>query len=214
MDKQLELALGSELVWLPEKGWGYFPVDPLAYDEEYFRHYEGLEGTAVCNALNRARVDLVDKYTPGPVLDIGVGAGTFIKTRGASTYGYDINPVGIKWLKERGLYRNPFELGDRAVHAMTFWDSMEHMLDPTVLLSKVRRWAFVSMPIYRGAEHLLRSKHFKKREHYYYFTEEGMIAWMRGHGFACLEANQMEVECGREDVGTFVFERNGPANPS
>jgi hypothetical protein len=65
----------------------------------------------------------------------------------------------------------------------------------------------VSCPIYENSEHILRSKHFRKDEHCWYWTEQGLITFMRHYGFEVVESNRMESDIGREDIGTFVFKR-------
>jgi hypothetical protein len=55
--------------------------------------------------------------------------------------------------------------------------------------------------------HIAQSRHFKPGEHYWYFTTAGLIAWFWKLGFTCREANSMETMAGREDIGTFVFQR-------
>ena len=207
MDGQFEIGMDVGLIWLPEKGWGYCASKGFDYDSNYFEHYADLEGTEISDRLNAVRVELVNRYTKGMVLDVGIGAGTFIKSRNGNTFGYDINPVGIDWLRRQGLFLDPYECDLRAIPAVTFWDSLEH-IDPHDILNHIQHLAFISMPIYRDLEHLLSSKHFKKNEHCYYFTSDGLILWMRGYGFKCEEFNTSEVKCGREDIGAFVFSRS------
>ncbi len=52
---------------------------------------------------------------------------------------------------------------------------------------------------------------FKPGEHIYYFTRAGLVRWMEAHGFKLLEHNDVEVECGREAIGSFAFVRALPA---
>ncbi len=178
------------------------------YDDQYYQHYEDLEGTEVCDQLNKVRLELVDTFIQDlPLLDMGIGAGTFIKERGGYTYGYDVNPRGIAWLQKCQLLLDPYTKEDRFIHAMSFWDVLEHLPHADEVLRKIERFAFVSMPIYDDLDHVLRSKHFKKGEHCLYFTKLGLINWMAEHGFTCRLSNTSEVDCGREDIGSFVFER-------
>jgi hypothetical protein len=192
----------SELIWLPEQGIGYFPVTESPYDAEYFERIQKNSGTNIGLALNAARVKLVNEYTRGEVLDIGIGSGAFL-ARKNPTFGYDINPVAVEWLRKHRLYREPWAGAD----SMTFWDSLEHIHDPTEYLMGCREYAFVSCPIYQNAEHILRSKHFRKDEHCWYWTEEGICRFMAYFSFELVEYNDMETQIGREDIGTFVFKR-------
>lgn len=186
---------------------GFYPVDPGGvYDDAYFEEYVRRAGTPVGLALNEARVALVRKWAgDGSVVDVGVGAGAFILAHGPRTRGYDVNPRAIRWLLDCGLWWDPYQADpDNA----TFWDSLEHIERPEALLARVRFHAFVSIPIFEGPDHAARSKHFKPREHYWYFTRNGFVRFMESCGFCLLEENRMETELGREDIGTFAFRRS------
>lgn len=90
---------------------------------------------------------------------------------------------------------------------MSFWDSLEHIHNPTDLLDCIENYAFISTPIYKDKEHILRSKHFRPDEHCWYFTKDGIINFMSNFGFYCIEYSNIETEIGREDIGSFVFKR-------
>jgi hypothetical protein len=160
-----------------------------------------MSDTDIGERLNQARIELVNKYTDGLVLDIGIGSGAFLQR--LNTYGFDINPKAIEYLIQNKLYRHPFKGG----HGITFWDSLEHIHDPTMIIQGAKEYIFVSMPIYDDSNHILRSKHFRKDEHCWYFTMNGLIMFMQYYGFQCIEINNMETEIGREDIKTFVFKR-------
>lgn len=196
---------GRDLIWFPEHGVGYYPVTDTPYDEAYFDKYASYEDSDIGRALNAARVALVNKYTRGDVIDVGIGCGSFIKARGADTYGVDINPAGVRWLNDRGLYRSLYD----GVENATFWDSLEHIHNAEAAVLSVKSHVFVSIPVFDSGDHVLRSKHYRKDEHCWYFTEWGFIAWMEGLGFCMLERNRMESDLGRDEITTFVFKRNG-----
>lgn len=192
-------------MWLPEVGIGYYPVKPqdMPYDAEYFAKYRRQADTPIGHALTQARIDLVARHYDGEILDVGIGCGQFVESR-LFTVGYDVNPAGIQWLRERGWYRDLYA-GNYV--ACTFWDSLEHIQDPAEAIGHVRQWAFVSLPIYDGAEHVLRSKHFRKDEHLWYHTDDGLRWWFAQQGFECVEANDMETQIGREGIGSYAFRR-------
>lgn len=192
----------NELQWLPEIGIGYYPVKDAPYDEYYFQKYIIMAETEIGLKLNQARIDLVNKYTKLDVLDIGIGSGAFVEGRN-NTYGYDINPAATKWLIERNWYRHPF----KGANSLTFWDSLEHIHDPRLHLSGAKEYVFISCPIYQDAEHIKRSKHFRKDEHCWYWTKDGLCTFMDAFGFELVEYNDMESKIGREDIGTFVFKK-------
>lgn len=201
MDLFNELAK-DQLAWLEESGIGYYPVVANPYNEDYFNAYNALKETPIGLALNKARLDLVNRYLDGSVLDIGIGNGAFVEGR-ENTYGFDINPVAVKWLIDNDKYRHPF----RGADALTFWDSLEHIHNPTLMLQGAKEFVFVSCPIYNDVTHVLTSKHFKPDEHCWYWTVTGLSKFMLAFGFEVQEINWMETEIGREDIGTFVFKR-------
>lgn len=199
----------ERLIWIQALGVGYFPVEVLegTYDQAYFDRYAAQADGQIGKALNGARCEVVSRHWGGGVLDVGIGSGAFLMARRAegieTDKGADINPAGLDWLRERGM------LSDLAAgcEAATFWDSLEHMERPDKALDRVSRIAFVSLPIFRDAAHVLRSKHFRPDEHFWYWTRAGFIAFADRCGFDVIEHNTMESLAGREDIETFVLER-------
>jgi hypothetical protein len=57
--------------------------------------------------LNAARSQLSPPPS-GKVLDVGIGSGQFVETR-PDTWGYDVNPEGIAWLKAGGRWANLYD---------------------------------------------------------------------------------------------------------
>jgi hypothetical protein len=194
------------LTWLPEHGMGRLRVDDAPYDVAYFRKYQSYAKTAMGAALTEARVSLVNRYTDEHVIDVGVGSGAFVQARGGWTWGYDVNPEGVRWLQEHARWRDPYEGGPH--NALCFWDVLEHIAEPARILSNVRRYVFVSLPIVPGdGPPHPEWKHFRRDEHCWYWTRHGFETWMGAHGFAKRLYSDMETLLGREDIGTFVFER-------
>jgi len=211
-----QLMLRSTLVTLPEWGIAYYhPRMPLekVYGREYYEEYKNRSLTKIGEALNSARVELVEKYRVGPhtLIDVGVGAGNFVSAY--ACWGYDINPHAVSMLRAKNRYVEPQSVvGDLS---LTFWDSLEHIPDPKPILDKITHYAFVSTPIYPDLHTLKNSKHYKPIEHCWYFTHEGIIQFMRAHGLIYIEHNQMETDIGRESIGTYVFGRPSvTTNPS
>lgn len=209
MNEYVEKLINKGLVWFPEKGMGYFPVKKTHYDDKYFNEYVRMEHTEIGERLNEFRAGLVNKYTKGLVLDIGIGCGTFMKRRG-NCLGFDICPKAIFHLRKTEQFFNPYN-GAGAwsdIKAVTFFDSLEHMEWPELIFDNIgRQFIFVSLPIFRSAEHVVNSKHFKKEEHFLYFTEKGFVDYMASYKFGLLEKRDEETRCGREDIKTYVFQR-------
>jgi hypothetical protein len=201
------------MTWWPEFGIGYhhYPLpDSALYNQDYFDDFESKAKTALGQALMAARCDFVHRHYDGMLIDVGIGSGAFIEMRErgpwvcGSTYGYDINPVGRRWLDENDLFADPYV---EPFKAMSLWDVLEHIPDFQPLLANVSEWLFLSLPIFRDAQHALTSKHFKPGEHYWYFTRDGIVYAMKLCGFELISESKFETVLGREDIGTFAFQR-------
>ncbi|ECL8477710.1 class I SAM-dependent methyltransferase [Salmonella enterica] len=202
--KLFSTELKTGLVWLPEIGMGRYPVPRhRPYDMGYFERYQRMADTDLGRELTAARIRLVARHYNGPLLDVGIGAGQFVESR-ADTRGFDVNPAGIEWLINHGLWADLY-----ADHypALSFWDSLEHIDRPDIAVAKARRFVFVSVPIFESGDHVLRSKHFRPDEHIFYWTHEGLLKWFDAQGFACIEHNTIESELGREGISSYAFER-------
>lgn len=200
----------NSLLWIPEKGIGHYPVDDFPYDQDYFEKYKGYADTDMGRAITQARIDFVARhYDAVPVdsellTDVGIGCGDFVSKR-FCTLGFDVNPIAKKWLKERRLFRDIYT---KTSEALTFWDSFEHIKDPAMAIQQARTWVFVSIPIFTDVNHILKSKHYRKDEHYWYFTGPGFVNWFDGQGFHLVECNEHETALGRENIMSFAFRRN------
>ena len=197
------------LTWWLQHGIGYYPVEAghAPYDQDYFDSFDRNAQTELGRALMQARFNFVERHYRGTLIDVGIGSGAFVELRnqrGRSTYGYDVNPAGLAWLEQRMLLVDPHLV---SFDAVTLWDVLEHIPDFQALLANVREWVFLSLPIFRDAEHALRSKHFKPEEHFWYFTRDGLVFAMQTCGFALVSESKIETDLGREDIGTFAFRR-------
>ncbi|MBD8242506.1 hypothetical protein IFT95_09895 [Pantoea agglomerans] len=197
-----ELKFG--LIWLPALEMGYFPVPKnRPYDKWYFMRYQKMADTPMGRELTRARIQLVARHYDGPLVDVGIGAGQFVEAR-PNTRGYDINPFGIEWLQQRGLWADVYSCRHPA---LSFWDSLEHIDKPEVVVAKAEKWVFVSVPIFSSGDAILASRHFRQDEHIWYWTHKGLLRWFDGQGFDCIEHNTMETALGRDGIGSYAFRR-------
>ncbi len=195
---------GTELVWIPSRGIGWLTVTEAPYDAAYFQRYEEYAGTPMGAALTDARGALVRRWAPNArICDVGIGCGAFVAEMGC--VGFDVNPAGVTWLKNRRAWYDPWK---QPVDALTFWDVLEHIPNPAPLLSNAREWVFCSIPIVPGDGPPTKDwKHIRPTEHCLYFTRNGLIGFMREHGFECVEHNTEESLIGREDIHSFAFRR-------
>jgi len=203
--------LSGLLAWYPEAGIGHMPITDTRTKRDYFAEYQVLAITDMGKAITDARVQLVRKWLidqEAPVLDIGIGCGAFVAAYGFAG-GYDVDPKGVAWLVNQGAYVDPYRENIARYHALTFWDSIEHIEDPGALLGKpdAPRFVFISTPIYPGAAETIASKHFKPFEHRWYFTFQGLVRVLAKYGYALKASNRMECDLGREDIETFVFQK-------
>jgi hypothetical protein len=175
----------------------------VSYDEAYYNKCAGYAGQDIALKINAGRVALVDKhYGAGLAVDIGIGSGEFIRNR-PNTYGRDVNPVAIEWLKRNDLWAQ--YLGD--FEAVTMWDVIEHLETPAAVLDRISEGAylFISLPIFEDLSRIRESRHYRPGEHLFYFTEAGFVSWMRLHGFHLLERQDFETEAGRDSILSFAF---------
>lgn len=180
----------------------------IKYDKEYYNNYVNLESSNISDKLTKIRVDLVEKYCQKSVLDIGIGSGKFIKTTKIQSFGYDINPIAIEWLKKNNKFFDPYK-DSPSMECFTFWDTLEHIPDPSRILSRfsIDQYVFLSLPIFDNLTKIRESKHYKPNEHYYYFTSNGLIKFMKDSGFQIIELSDLETRTGRENILTFVFKK-------
>ena len=112
------------------------------------------------------------------------------------------HPVALEMLHKERLFLNPHV---EDVDCATFWDSLEHIQDIAGLLSHVKQFAFVSIPIFRDLAHARNSKHFRPDEHCWYYTDDGFKRFMYAHGFTVIGQSTFETDLGREDIGTYTL---------
>ncbi len=198
----------ADLMLCREHGIAYqADMTPTAhYDAAYYAKCSSYEDQEISNRINDGRIALVAKHH-GPfaaVCDIGIGSGEFIKRRG-NTFGFDVNPVAIEWLKRNDLWAHDLS----AFGAYTFWDVIEHLQEPEAYFRHVQLHAkvFTSLPIFYGMGGIRLSKHYRPGEHLYYFEDEGFVKWMAKHGLMLLDRGDFEIDAGRESIYSYVFKR-------
>jgi hypothetical protein len=81
----------DNLIWLPEKGIGYFPVTEKPYTSDYFDKYIGYANTIIGKKITSDRARFIGKHYSGNLVDIGIGCGDFVAHR-EDTFGFDIMP--------------------------------------------------------------------------------------------------------------------------
>ena len=129
--------LDTELDWSPcfQVAFQHDMSVSVYYDINYFDKYKNYENTPIARRINAFRTRITEKYCRS-LLDVGIGSGEFITRSRIGYLGYDINEAGVAWLKERGLYANPYE-SFPGVEGVSMWDTLEHIRDPTDLLVRI-----------------------------------------------------------------------------
>lgn len=177
-----------------------------ANGENYFDHYAPMEGNEVARNIHLGRVEMVNWRVgkSANVLDTGIGCGEFIKAR-PNTFGQDVNPKGVQWLRDNGKLREDME----AFRAFTFWDVLEHVENPDHYFRRMPDCShlFATIPVFDDLSEIRKSKHYKPGEHLYYWTKAGFIQWMERYRFHLLERSDFEVKAGRESVRSFAFQK-------
>jgi hypothetical protein len=194
----------GELIIDIQKGMAYFPdKETIQYDTTYL---DKIKTKTKKKVINKIRKELVDKLCPnGMILDVGCGDLSFINTIHRA-YGYDIIPETVHNLGDK--YRNPIERIPSDVKGLTFWDSLEHMPQPRLILDKVKdQTVFVSIPIIQDMRTVRQWTHYRPGEHLWYFTNNGFLDWMAKMGLMCIEHTEDETKAGREDIQSYVFRR-------
>ncbi len=183
-------------------------IKPFEYGKKYYENYVKLEGKLIGIEITEARIDISHRYADC-ILDVGIGSGYFIKKSKAKMFGFDINPFGIEWLKERGCFINPYEELPDCVNGVSLWDTLEHMPNPSQFLGllNLNTFVFLSLPIFHNLLKVRKSKHYKPNEHLTYWSVNGIRKYMEDCGFNLLEISDQESEAGREDILSFVFKK-------
>lgn len=213
-------AIGENLQWayLHDVYYQKEITNLVPYDENYFNKYVSYEKNSISRNLLKFRSGLVKKYCKkNSVLDIGIGSGAFIRYHDSKVFGFDICEPAVEWLKKKCLYTNPWMETKPEINGYCFWDSFEHIVQPSIILSSLSAgtYVFISMPIISNdsqignleelALWMYQWKHFRPNEHVHYWTAGGLKKYMKSLGFSLIVQSDKEVKIGRQDIGTFVF---------
>lgn len=175
------------------------------YDRAYFDKCASYEGNEIAAEVTRGRVKFVaDHFGWATMVDVGIGGGEFLKAR-PGTFGHDVNPVAIEWLKRNDRWAG--SLLD--FRAFSFWDVLEHIDEPEIYFHQILLGSFVfaSLPIFAALDDIRESKHYRPGEHLYYWTQAGFVEWMDAYGFRLLESRDFETVAGRDSIRDFAFRR-------
>jgi hypothetical protein len=162
------------------------------YDENYIgRAYAAAPREAMSNLRFGYLVGSIG-HIPASLLDVGYGGGDFLRVAQKAVpevYGYDIAPV-------YPLHDIPVlaSLFDRSVEIVTFFDSLEHFEDISVVRDLKADYVCVSLPWchYFSNSWFENWKHRKPDEHLWHFNHESLTAFMKKMGFELLNFCNIE----------------------
>lgn len=177
----------------------------VPYDAPYYAKCAGYDGSEIAEQINAGRIAMVGRHVgQNRIVDVGIGSGEFIRKR-PNTFGHDVNPVAMEWLKRNDLWTNRLE----GFAGVSMWDVIEHVETPETYFRQIPLGGhlFCSLPIMRGLGSIRASKHYRPNEHIYYFEEHGFLGWMELHGFQCLETATFEIDAGRDSIFSYALRR-------
>jgi 2-polyprenyl-3-methyl-5-hydroxy-6-metoxy-1,4-benzoquinol methylase len=212
--KRFDAKKDDDLTFIDSRGIAYQrAAGRVRYDNAYAHKVEAYEGSEIARKVNAGRVAMLRRHLPvgASMLDIGSGTGEFLHAARAAGYdakGYEVIPKMANELEAHQLFAadpHPFD-------AVSLWDVIEHMEDPSARLKQTRKGAllFVSLPVFGDIRAIRDSKHYRPDEHLYYWTEQGFINWAALYGFRLLETSRHECEAGRDSIGAFAFVKDLP----
>lgn len=200
---------GHPLEWCDAHGFGYLRSNGYDYGESYWQKYLSYNDNGIGIKVTDYREKFVRTYLPksASLCDVGIGSGQFVERMRCD--GYDVNPYAQEWLKSRNAWGNPIirASGNHPYDALSLWDVLEHIDDPTDLLNSTQH-IFTSLPIHKDMGACLKSKHLRPDEHIWHFTETGLRYFMKLHDFTLVASGNGEIEAGREDIYTYYFKKN------
>jgi SAM-dependent methyltransferase len=142
-------ACGSQY-FRPDSSLGD-PADTHA-DSEYWERYKfDLYGSSVIRDAFAARYNRLlgearQHVMPlGSILDIGCGVGNFVshaESVGLRAIGAEVDPAAVAIARQRGLSvyvtdELDHAVADSSVDALSLWDVIEHLFEPSVVLAQV-----------------------------------------------------------------------------
>jgi len=204
----------------------YLPeYDESIYNKDYCDLYVERGESDLNDPLQKIRWDIVEKYEVdgNVVLDIGCGAGAFLKAapitpKEWSVFGHDINKDCVAHCLENGIVcldKLPIRLL-KSISVITMFDVLEHFKNLNKTLTAVKGMLVegglfvVSLPNYKKEykETLTEWRHYRPGEHIFYLSIDSMKALAEKSGFELLEHNFLESKIRNppeDNIATYVM---------
>ena len=127
----------------------------------------------------RVKENIINKYKkysyPKKVLDVGCSTGIFLdqmRSAGWETYGVELSPIAAEYARNRfNLKVETGQLSDRSwndtnINVATFWDSLEHTVNPRETLEKCNKildnsgYIFFTIPNFESLDKRIFNKYW------------------------------------------------------
>jgi len=164
--------------------------------------------------VNEYRCSLAHDYTDqdSTVLEVGTRACEFIESLPKyrrNSLGYDVNIAARLWLRgiDRFLLVPPAELVRNYPRdcALCFWNSLDHLADSYSYLAAGFSTVFITTQIFPKERDIFVSPHFLPGTHRWYFTHEGLLAFMSDYGYEMILCSDEESKLGFPGRFTYIF---------
>lgn len=175
------------------------------YSDEYFEPYLKTEAIHLKMRFRKRIEEIKCRAFPGLLLDVGCGAGFFLKLASQTGYtvkGVEISPYAVDYARHNlGLPVFMGELGDadfapESFDIITLWHILEHVRDPKAFLAQVNRLLkekgllAVEVPnigssVARGAG--TNWELMAPKEHFYYFDAVTLQRYLEESGFTIIK---------------------------
>ena len=155
------------------------------YSDEYSGKYN--DYGELTNYISYLRLGFicgaVGRY-PESILDVGYGNGSFLKCcseRISNCYGFDVSPYPVP-----GNCQKVQSIIDRYYDVVTFFDSLEHIEDISIVSKLDCSYVCISIPwCHNYSDDWLKNwKHLRPEEHFWHFDKFSLISFMESCGFS------------------------------
>jgi len=171
------------------------------YSDDYFEPYLKTQSVHLKKRFKKRIQEIKQVVFPGRLLDVGCGAGFFLKLAediGYTAEGVELSQYAAKYARSRlGLHIFQGELGDacfapRSFDIITLWHILEHVRDPRNFLTQVeallKEDGLLAMEVPNIGSTVARmaGAHWElmaPKEHFYYFDAKTLKQYLEESGF-------------------------------
>jgi hypothetical protein len=168
-------------------------VNKITYDYDYSNQYNsyGERGNYLAHLRLGVLLGVLQK-TPGRILDVGYGNGSFMKAANQCipyVAGCDLSsyPVPDGCIKVNSITDDKYDV-------ITFFDSLEHFDDINIISKLNTEYVFISVPWchYIDDKWFENWYHRRPDEHLWHFNDISLKAFFAEHGYECIYMSNFE----------------------